>query len=99
MRLRTCRMIAAAVLVALASSARADLIFGTSSRSAAMGGAGLALRDRSAQNLSLNPASLADVHRGFQMGFPSLGVRTTGALNLGTAFKYLGTTPSDSEAT
>jgi hypothetical protein len=77
----------------------ADLTFFGSARANAMGGAGLALVDRSGRNITLNPASLAVMNRRVRLGFPGIGIHTRGAATLDKAVKYLIRPPDDEETT
>jgi len=90
-----------ALVVALASAdvapARADWIFGGNSRVIAMGGAGLAVVDKSGYNTLLNPAALALYNRRVVGEFPSLGVRARG-IPLDAAFEHLTGNPDENEA-
>lgn len=56
-----------------------DFSFGSTARSVAMGGAGLALTDNAGTNVVLNPAAPAASGQGVRFIFPGLEFHTTGA--------------------
>jgi hypothetical protein len=62
----------------MAAGARSDFIFLGSARAVSMGGAGLAVVDRSGLTTSINPASLAMLERKIQADYPGFGVRARG---------------------
>jgi hypothetical protein len=80
---RTPLILCAAAL--LATSAQADITFGGNARIMAMGGAGLAVVDRSGNTTPINPAQIALLNRRAFVDLPSLGVRFRG-VPFGTIF-------------
>jgi hypothetical protein len=99
MRSAAIRSLTLASLIVTAASASADLTFFGSARANAMGGAGLALVDRSGRNISINPASLAIMNRRVRLPFPSIGIHTEGAISIGKALKYIIRPPDEDEVT
>src|SRR5437016_392607 len=98
--MRSCVWRGAAVTLAAAAiggAASADVIFGGNARSYAMGGAGLAIVDRSERNSWANPASLALYDRRFKFGFPRIGLHASG-LSLDKAYNHLLKNPSANDA-
>lgn len=80
------KLSAALFLLATTSSvAGADITFGGNARIMAMGGAGLAVVDRSGNTSPINPAQIALLNRRSFVDLPSLGVRFRG-IPLGTMF-------------
>jgi hypothetical protein len=77
--------------------ALADISFGGSARSDAMGGAGIAIVDHSDRNNLLNPASLALMNRRVTLVFPSIGFHASG-IPIGKAFDHLFGNPNESDA-
>jgi len=68
-----------AVVLAVSGASASDLDFGSTARSTAMGGAGIALGDDSGTTTMLNPAAPACAGARFRFIFPGLTFHTTGA--------------------
>src|SRR5689334_20646278 len=90
---------AAAVLSAAAfcGSASADVIFGSNARSTAMGGAGLAIVDRSGYNTLVNPAGLALYNRRVKLSYPGVGIHISG-VSFSAASSHLFGNPDKNDA-
>lgn len=72
-------LVAVVSVLALACSGSANVEFGGTARSAAMGGAGLALSDESSSSNLINPAAAAASGSRMRFIFPGLDLRTEGA--------------------
>lgn len=90
-----CCFALACLLPCLAS--RGDITYGGNARAIAMGGAGLAIVDRSERNTRINPASLALLDRRFRVGLPSIGFHASG-IPLDQAYKHLIEHPTENDA-
>jgi hypothetical protein len=77
--------------------AGADLTLGGNSRAFAMGGAGVAVVDRSERSSPVNPAALALLNRRVKIGLPHAGVRASG-LPIRAAYKHLFENPDETDA-
>ncbi len=66
------------ILSTCAGTAQSDVIFGTNARAVAMGGAGLAIVDRSEYNTLVNPAALALYNRRVKLSYPGIGIHISG---------------------
>jgi len=80
-----------------AAPSRGDITFGGQARAFAMGGAGIAILDRSDRTTPLNPASLALLNRRVKLRLPSIGLRASG-ISLQAAIDHLFTHPSQNDA-
>ena len=60
---------AACLALTLTTSAMADVVVGGNARSIGMGGAGIAIVDRSGRTTGINPAALALLNRRVKAGF------------------------------
>ncbi len=74
--------------LSVAPAARADITFGGNARAFAMGGAGIAIVDRSEHNTLINPAALALYNRRVHVGFPTIGFSASG-VSLSAAYNHL----------
>src|SRR5689334_24878021 len=91
---------AAFILLGIAAAggrAAADVIFGSNARSTAMGGAGLAIVDRSGYNTLVNPAGLALYNRRVKLAFPNVGIHVSG-VSLSAAASHLFGNPDKNDA-
>jgi hypothetical protein len=86
-----------AALLALCGTARADITFGGNARAFGMGGAGIAIVDRSERNTLLNPAALALFNRRIKVEYPHIGLRASG-VPLDKAYDHLLKNPSANDA-
>src|SRR5205085_1622974 len=80
-----------------ACACRADITIGGNARGFAMGGAGIAIVDRSERNTLLNPAALALLNRRTRPDYPTIGLRASG-ISLSAAFNHLFTHPDQNDA-
>lgn len=85
-------------LAAQSVSAGADIIFGGSARASAMGGAGIAIVDRSERSTGINPAALALLNRRARYIFPNIGLHAHG-IPIGEAWNHLFGNPDSNDAT
>lgn len=90
-------LLAGAALLLLSPGARADVSFLGNARAIAMGGAGLAVVDRSGRTTPDNPAALALLNRRVKLAFPSIGVSASG-VPLDRAFSRLTSNPDRRDA-
>jgi hypothetical protein len=84
-------------LLAVSGAARADVIFGGNARSFGMGGAGIAIVDRSERNTLLNPAALALFNRRSKLEYPHIGFHASG-VSWNTAFDHIFSGPNANDA-
>lgn len=84
-------------ITAVSSIARADVTFGGNARAFAMGGAGIAVVDRSERNTLLNPAALALFNRRIKLEFPHVGIHASG-VPFDKAYDHLLKNPSANDA-
>ncbi len=74
-----------------------DVTFGGNARAFAMGGAGVAVVDRSERSNAINPASLALTDRKSKLSFPQIGVAAHG-IPIKQAYDHLIRNPSSNDA-
>jgi hypothetical protein len=84
-------------MLCMVVGARGDFIFLGSARAVSMGGAGLAVVDRSGLTTSVNPASLAMLERKVQADYPGFGVRARG-IPIGEALDHLFGNPDKNDS-
>jgi len=84
-------------LLAVGSAARADVIFGGNARAFGMGGAGIAVVDRSERSSLLNPAALALFNRRIKLEYPHVGLHASG-IPFDKAYDHLLKNPSANDA-
>ncbi len=88
------------IVVSFVNAQRAhafDVTFGGNARAYAMGGAGVAVVDRSEQSNGINPASLALKDRKSKLSFPQVGLSANG-IPLKQAYQHLIQNPSSNDA-
>jgi hypothetical protein len=90
-----------AVVIILSIScivSRADVIFGGNARDIAMGGAGVAIVDKTERSTQLNPAALALFNRRVRVAMlPNVGLRVSG-VPLRAAYEHLFGNPDQNDA-
>jgi hypothetical protein len=98
MRFNRLAILIATAAMAASSAAGADIIFLGSARAIAMGGAGVAVVDRSEQSSPINPAALALTNRRSRYIFPNIGFSFHG-IPIEAAYDHLIRNPSSNGAT
>src|SRR5579872_2513679 len=84
-------------LLMAGNTGRADITYGGNARAIAMGGAGLAIVDRSERSTLVNPAALALYNRRVRMEYPSIGLHASG-IPIDKAWDHLISHPSANDA-
>src|SRR2546423_11522678 len=86
-----------ALFILTAGCCRADITVGGNARGFAMGGAGIAIVDRSERSTLLNPAALALLNRRSRLNYPTIGLRASG-ISLTAAWDHLVSHPDRNDA-